>query len=134
MHEAEVEAVRWMSAAAEDPAYARHAAAGGFHAPACFHAQRAAEKAVKAIHYRRGARAVLGHSVRALMESLEPREGALGPLIEAARDLDLFYLPTRYPNGLEAGTPGEAFSAAQSTRAIDLSDGIVEAARALVGP
>lgn len=116
------------------PGLRRHAAAGGFHAPACFHAQQAAEKAVKAVHYRRGARAVLGHSVRALVESLEPRAGALDALLDAARDLDLLYLPTRYPNGLEEGTPGEVFSAAQSERAIELSSAVAKAARGLVAP
>jgi HEPN domain-containing protein len=52
------EAARWLTAATEDLAYARHAAAGGFHAPACFLAQQAAEKAVKAVHYSGGARVV----------------------------------------------------------------------------
>ena len=129
MHDAEVEAGRWLRAADDDLACARHAAGGGFHAPACFHAQHA----VKAVHYRRGARAVIGHSVRALIESLEPREPALDTVLDGARDLDLLYLPTRYPNGLEAGTPGEAFSAAQSARALELAERIVRSAAAPAG-
>ncbi len=132
MHEADVEAKRWLEAAREDVDYARHAASGGFHAPACFHAQQAAEKAVKSVHYRRGARAVIGHNVRALIESVTPRELSLDRLVDAARELDLLYIPTRYPNGLAAGTPSQAFSAAQSARAIDLAEQIVEAARQAV--
>jgi len=133
MHDPEVEARRWLEAAEDDLACARHAADGGFHAQACFHAQQAAEKAVKAVHYRRGARAVIGHNVRALVESLEPREAALDALLDAARDLDLLYLPTRYPNGLDAGTPREAFSAAQSAHAFELADQIIRAAAAPAG-
>jgi len=128
MHEADAEARRWLEAAREDVDYARHAASGGFHTPACFYAQQAAEKAVKSVHYRRGARAVIGHNVRALIESVTPREVSLDRLVDAARELDLLYIPTRYPNGLAAGTPSQAFSAAQSARAIDLAEQIVGAA------
>jgi HEPN domain-containing protein len=127
-HDPKAEARRWLTAAGEELAWARHAADGGFHAPACFHAQQGAEKAVKAVHYHRGARVVLGHNVRALIENLEPRVAALDALADAGRELDLFYIPTRYPNGLASGTPGEAFSLSQSQRALEHAAAIVEAA------
>jgi HEPN domain-containing protein len=130
MRDPKTEAERWLASAREDLAYARHAAAGGHHAPACFHSQQAAEKAVKAVHYARGARVVLGHTVRALIQSLDPRTEALEALLDAARELDLFYVPTRYPNGLDQGTPGQAFSAAHSSSAIALATRLVEVAAA----
>ncbi len=132
MRDPRAEALRWLASAREDLAYARHAASGGHHAPACFHSQQAAEKAVKAVHYLRGARVVLGHTVRALIQSLDPRSEALEALLDAARDLDLFYVPTRYPNGLDAGTPGQAFSAAHSSYALALAARILDAAAAVV--
>ncbi len=134
MRDPKDEARRWLAAAGEELAWARHAAAGGFHAPACFHSQQAAEKAVKSVHYFRGARAVMGHNVRALIERLEPRVSALDDLLDGARELDLLYIPTRYPNGLAAGTPGEAFSASQSQRAIEHATAIAEAAAEVVEP
>ena len=127
------EARRWLQAAEEDMRFARFAADGEFFAQACFSAQQAAEKAVKAVHYAGGARAVLGHSVRGLIERLGQRGPALGALIEQARELDLYYVPTRYPNGLEEGTPGEAFSKAQADRAIESAAAIVTAAGNHVG-
>lgn len=127
MSEAELEGRRWLRSAKEDLAYARHAAEGGFHAPACFHAQQAAEKAVKAVHYRRGARAVLGHNVRALVQSLDPRVPTLDHHLDAARELDLFYITSRYPNGLDSGTPAEAFSQPQAARALEAAGRILEA-------
>jgi HEPN domain-containing protein len=133
MRDPAAEARRWLEAAREDLAYARHAAQGGFHAPACFFAQQAAEKSVKAAHYQRGARAVIGHNVRALVEQLDPRPHALAALLDAARELDLLYVPTRYPNGLEAGTPGRAFSDAQSQRAVELAQSFVDACAGLLG-
>jgi HEPN domain-containing protein len=133
MREPKAEAGRWLLAAREDLAYARHAASGSHHAPACFFAQQAAEKAVKALHYLRGARAVMGHNVRALIEQLDPRSRSLEPLLDAARELDLLYVPTRYPNGLDSGTPAAAFSGAQSGRALDLASRLVEAAAGELG-
>ncbi len=134
MRDPKAEAGRWLAAAREELAWTRHAAAGGFHAPACFHAQQGAEKAVKAVHFLRGARVVIGHNVRALIESLEPRVSALDALADAGRELDLLYIPTRYPNGLDSGTPGEAFSASQSRRAIEHTTAIIAAAAQLVEP
>jgi HEPN domain-containing protein len=134
MRDPTAEARRWLAAAAEDLAWAHHAADGGFHAPACFHAQQGAEKAVKAVHYLRGARVVIGHNVRALIQSLEPRVPTLDALVDAGRELDLFYIPTRYPNGLESGTPGEAFSASQSQRALEHAEAILDAATSVTRP
>jgi HEPN domain-containing protein len=55
-------------------------------------------------------------------------------LLDAARELDLLYVPTRYPNGLASGTPSQAFSAAQSTRAFDLAARLIDATdRAIAG-
>lgn len=122
------EASRWLRAAQEDLEYARYAAEGGHHAPACFHAQQAGEKAVKSVHYARGARAVIGHNIRALIETLNPHDEGFDRLLDAARELDLFYIASRYPNGLDAGTPGEAFSASQSVRALELARTIIQCA------
>jgi HEPN domain-containing protein len=71
---------------------------------------------------------VLGHNLRALVDKLSPRLPLLDALVDAARELDLFYVPTRYPNGLDSGTPAEAFSAAQSARAMDLAARFIDAA------
>ncbi|MXX33906.1 MAG: HEPN domain-containing protein [Gemmatimonadetes bacterium] len=75
----------------------RHSEEGGFHAHACFSSQQAAEKAVKAVHYARGARAVTGHSVRNLIERLDPRIPELDELLDDARELDLNYIPNAVP-------------------------------------
>jgi HEPN domain-containing protein len=81
------------------------------------------------VHYGRGARVVLGHNVRALIESLHPGVAELAALLDDARDLDVFYVATRYPNGLESGTPAEAFGSQQSARALAAAESILTAAR-----
>lgn len=133
MNDARANADRWLAAARDDLESARYLASGGRHAPACFFSQQAAEKAVKAVHYGQGARSVIGHNVRALVEKLSPRDSRFDALIDSARELDLFYVPTRYPNGLGGGTPAEAFSGAQSARAIDLAVRFVDAAGSWLG-
>lgn len=123
------EARRWLATAEGELGYARYSADGGYFAQTCFAAQQAAEKAVKAVHYAAGARVVLGHSARGLIERLDPAVPGLLAVLEDARALDLYYVPTRYPNGLTEGTPAEAFSAEQADHAIECAARVVAAAK-----
>ena len=122
------EARRWLASAEDELKFARYSARGGYSAHACFAAQQAAEKAVKAVHYAAGARMVLGSSVRSLIDRLDPPVPALRAATEDARTLDLYYVPTRYPNGLPEGTPAEAFSAAQAAGALECAARVVAVA------
>ncbi len=121
---------RWLNTARKDLDYAEFGAGGGYHAHACFNAHQAAEKAVKAVHYARGARMVLGHSIRQLIENLN--NPGLAALLPAARQLDLYYVPSRYPVGPDDGTPHEAFSSDQSSGALGLADEIVATAARII--
>lgn len=122
----------WLSQAEHDLDHARTARAAAHHEWACFAAHQAAEKAVKALHYRRLVEA-RGHSVRALLEALDPAPSA--DLVERARTLDSFYIPTRYPNGHASGAPHVNYGERQSRQAIEDAEAVVEYARhALAGP
>ncbi|MYC64946.1 MAG: HEPN domain-containing protein [Acidobacteriia bacterium] len=120
----------WLNTARRDLDYARFAADAGFHAHACFNAHQAAEKAVKAVHYAKGARMVLGHGIRQLIENLDTP--SLAALLSAARQLDLYYVPSRYPIEPVDGTPDEAFSTDQSSTALGLASDIVGAAAHII--
>ena len=63
MKRAKAEAARWLAQAESDLGFAELGLREGFFAQACFVCQQAVEKALKALHYLGGARAVLGHSV-----------------------------------------------------------------------
>ena len=84
----------WLLQAEHDLKHAGHAREVGDHDWACFAAQQAAEKAVKALHQAHGQEA-WGHSVLRLLTDapVAPPEA----LIEQARTLDTFYVPARYP-------------------------------------
>lgn len=130
MNDARSEAARWLAQAENDLEFAEHGLRLGYHAQACFLAQQVAEKAVKSIHYLAGARAVLGHSVDGLLERLEPGDPDVDALRPAAQELDQYYVPTRYPNGLPGNVPYRAYTAQQSARAVESARRIVAFARA----
>jgi HEPN domain-containing protein len=126
------EASRWLAQAENDLAFTEHSLHGGFHSQACFAAQQVAEKAVKAVHYLRGARVVIGHSVDGLLEVLETAGLAVAELRILAAQLDLHYIPTRYPNGLPGNLPFEVYTAAQARDALAAARRIVSFARGQV--
>ena len=130
MKDAAGEARRWLAQAEEDLEVVRVLLDAGKHAAACFHAHQAAEKAAKALLYARGDRFVAGHGVLTLLGQAGLADPAL---LDAARVLDQFYIPTRYPNGLPGGTPAEHYTAEQAGRAREDAAAIVGAARARLG-
>lgn len=99
-----------------------------------FVAQQAGEKALKAVHFASGARTVLGHSLVGLLGRLIPEHPALESLRDLAAELDLYYVPTRYPNGLMEGMPYEVFTRAQADRALKAAETILAAVRRAIPP
>ncbi len=100
MWDAKAEADRWRRQAANDLAFARVALRERFYAQACFIAQQASEKAVKAMAYGLGEPTVLGRSLVTLISRYADPVSELDDLRELAGILDQYYVPTRYPNGL----------------------------------
>lgn len=132
MKDSDSEALRWLRQCENDLEFAGIALREGYHHQACFIAQQAAEKALKAIAYHRGARVVLGHSLVELVGRLEPDVPELSDHRESAGALDQFYVATRYPNGLPGGVPFEAFGAGQARQAIEAARLFTEIATAHV--
>ncbi|GIW71111.1 MAG: DNA-binding protein [Planctomycetota bacterium] len=124
------EAERWLRQAEDDLCFAELGASHGFFAQSCFLAQQAAEKAVKALHYLGGARVVLGHSVGQLLRTLPPELAAPTEVLQAAHLLDEYYVPTRYPNGLPAGTPAEHYQDWQAADALERARRVIAFCRA----
>jgi HEPN domain-containing protein len=123
------EADRWMGQAENDLAFAELAAREGFFAQACFNSQQAADKALKAFLYARGAEQVLGHSVADLAAECAKLDAAFTPLRPRVAPLDQFYVPTRYPNSLPGGIPAEAFARADALRALEMTREVIAAVK-----
>ena len=122
------EASRWMDQAKNDIEFARHALGGEFFHQVCFISQQAAEKALKAILYAGGARTVLGRSLVGLVARLRKSHPALEALRDVAAEIDLFYIPARYPNGLVEGVPHRVFTRSQAKRALAGAEAVLAAA------
>jgi len=108
---------------------ARGSRDAGRHEWACFAAQQAAEKAVKALHLHMGQEA-WGHVVAKLLRELPGSVAVPEELVERAKVLDNFYIPPRYPNGHPSGAPFEHYGPLQSGDAIRYADEIIEFVRA----
>lgn len=107
----------WHAQAQHDLAHAAAAAAAGRFDWACFAAHQAAEKATKALHLRHGQEA-WGHVVARLLSELPQTVAAPADLIDAARVLDTFYIPTRYPDSHADGPPFEHYGRLQGEEAL----------------
>ena len=124
-------AMDWFREALEDLESAQILAEHGQYHHACFHAQQAAEKAVKAA-LRHFNTIMTGHSVTRLLEALRSRADVPQQLMDDARVLDQYYIPPRYPNSFTEGSPADYYTRDQALRAIDAARRIVEHVRGII--
>jgi HEPN domain-containing protein len=113
------EAHRWLAQARHDAEAAALNAREGYAALACFLAQQAAEKALKAYLYAQGERAVIGHATYLLLKQCQYYDTCFEALQDVCRRLDQYYIPTRYPNGLPGGIPHEVYTSDQADQALE---------------
>ncbi len=114
----------WLDDAQGDLAHARSDLAGGFYNWACFSAQQAAEKAVKAVFQRLGAEA-WGHSVADLLAKLQEQKNVPQNLVDRALELDKAYIPTRYPNAHQSGSARSRYTRGEAEKLIDHAEQII---------
>jgi HEPN domain-containing protein len=111
-----------MAQAQRDLENARYEMEGRFYEWACFSAQQAAEKALKAVIQKRGGEA-WGHSVVQLVKSLAIDISE--DILTAAVELDKLYVPARYPNGWGEGAPKDFFMEKDAIHAIAGAENII---------
>ena len=115
----------WKKQARRDLEHARESVRLGHYEWACFSAQQAAEKALKAVCERRHAEA-WDHLVSRLLRALSESREVSDDRIEEAAFLDQHYIPTRYPFAFDQGAPMEFYSRNQAQQAIEYAEHIVE--------
>ncbi len=119
----------WLKQALRDMEQAEDSRRAQRHEWACFAAQQAAEKAVKALHlYHR--QEAWGHVVARLLQELPEAVLVPAELIEKGRVLDNAYIPSRYPNSHPEGAPFEHYGPLQSDEAIRYAREIIDFVRA----
>ncbi len=115
----------WLNQALRDVEQAADSRQAGRHEWACFAAQQAGEKAVKALHLHLGQDA-WGHVVAKLLVELPDSVRPPTVLVDKGRVLDTFYIPPRYPNSHPEGAPFEHYGVLQSDEAIRYAGEIVD--------
>ena len=121
----EKEAMRWYRQGTRDAKTAQKNAKNGDFEVACFLFQQASEKILKAFLYLKGERAVLGHSTLTLAKKCAEYKSEFQEVYDACIELDVFYIPTRYPNGLPDGVPYEYYHSTHADRAKTAYDKIL---------
>ncbi|MBS7627158.1 HEPN domain-containing protein [Candidatus Bathyarchaeota archaeon] len=120
----------WLSQATRDVRLAELSLKEHYYEWACFAAQQAAEKAVKALIQKLGGEA-WGHSVASLLESL-PENLRDSSLYDKALELDQAYIPSRYPNSHPKNYPGVLYTRSMAERLIKYSKEIIEYCQGLI--
>lgn len=112
--------VDWLSEAEDDLSAARDLLRLKRYSKACFFAQQAAEKALKALLMYRAGVFETTHSVVRLLE-VSSDHGIEVPdeLFRTAEELDRLYIPTRYPNAWPYGPPHVHYDEEDARRAVE---------------
>ena len=119
MNSNEREALRWYLQGAKDSKTAEKNARAGDFEISCFLFQQAAEKVLKAYLILQGERVVAGHSTVKLARACQRYDEGYSALARPCAELDVLYIPTRYPYALPEGTPYEFFTLEQAQKAAD---------------
>ena len=116
-------AIDWLNQAQNDLKWAREGVKSRFYSQVCFMAQQAAEKAIKSIAYFKEYE-IRGHSIAIIAKEI----GINGEVENAGKNLDIYYISSRYPDALPGGAPFELFTERQAKEALDFAELIINKA------
>lgn len=133
MRNSKQNAERWFKEAESTFRQAKRNCEEGAYNLACFLAEQASQKALKAILYLDGARFINIHSVKELLGEVSKKHEEFSEFIEAGMKLDQYYLSTRYPDAVpEPAIPSEIFAKSQAEEAVEIAGKIFEVCEKLV--
>ncbi len=112
----------WMAQAEIDFKHAKKSLEFGDYEWACFAAQQASEKAIKAVIESRNGKAK-SHALFDMIIALNIKDN---DIIEACKRLDKNYILPRYPNGFSSGYPHQYYSRQDAEQAISDSEAIIK--------
>ncbi len=109
----------WIAQAERDLRHSENSLKLGDYEWACFSAQQAAEKSIKAI-YEKTNRIAMGHSIIGLLKGLEKDFKIPENFYSYGRILTRYYIEPRYPNGFPEGIPADYFDEKMAEEAINV--------------
>ncbi len=125
----EVEYQRWLKTAADDLDWTRANIHGKIWYGACFSAQQAAEKALKAFLLFKGQKIKKIHSLNALLEECKEIDSSFEQLRTGCARLTVYYVTTRYPDIIDFAE----FSQEKAVEALDLAKRVVDFVETKIG-
>lgn len=121
---------RWFEQAKFDSNAAQDSLEAGNHEWACFQAQQAGEKALKSFLFLKGKRGILSHSVDRLIKECTKINKEFDQLSET-KELDQYYIPTRYPNALPDEVPHQFYNKKDAQKCVSYARKILRLVRKL---
>ncbi len=123
---------RWLGQAEHDLAMAKRLQEES-PADACYFAEQAAQKGLKAFLYRHGSRGQPEHSIGFLTRKCGEFDPSFTPRADLWQMLDQYYVATRYPDAVaDPAMPFEIYSVAQAAEAIHVALEVLESVRVKV--
>ena len=75
---------------------------------------------------------IWGHSLTEMLVILSESIAIEEEVKEIGKLLDIYYIPTRYPNGFSSGKPADYFTEKQAQEAINAADNIAKFCESLL--
>jgi HEPN domain-containing protein len=124
------EAQRWFRQAQHDLKVAQENLKDRFYSDACFMAEQASQKRLKAFLFFTGERFIPSHSVTKLALDCAKRDKGFEAIIDGAKLLDKYYIATRYPDALAGpSAPFEVYTQREAQEALKYAQKILNLVR-----
>ncbi len=121
---------KWLRQSEADLKAAKDSLEDGNFEWSCFQSQQSGEKALKACLYEKGYTSVMTHSLKELIKECLKLDTLFNGLSNDARTLDMYYIPTRYPNGLGGDlAPTEFYEREDAEKCISSAELILKTAK-----
>ncbi len=117
---------RWLDKAADDLGLARLGLKEGYTSHACFLSQQCIEKSLKAYLIAKARQYPRVHILGNLLTMCESRDPTFSQFREACDTVDVYYMPTRYPNGEPGSKPTGNPTTAEAGEAIAAAERILQ--------
>ena len=122
------ESERWIRQAEYDLKASEWNLEGGFHAQACFWAQQAAAKTLRAFLFLMKEDYRESRSVVELLERAIAHDESFKQFVEKAGRIDIYYKTARFPDAIPGGVPSEIISDRDAKEAINTASEILTVA------
>jgi len=127
------EAERWLRQAEADLKACKDSLKNSNFEWSCFQAQQSAEKALKSYLYNLGYTSIITHSIKILVRECAKRQGDFLKLEKISRVLDTYYIPTRYPNGLDKDiAPADYYDKGDADKCLRFATSILKTVKELI--